>query len=148
MTAGRAHHEIRVLAERHVRALAVDLGGRGDEHELLLLGGVLQHDLGAVHVGLDRVHGVLDDELHPDRRREVEDHVRAIDELGDDPIVENGVDGVLEALPPLEVEDVVDGAGREIVEHQHLVALIEQRLREVSADEARSARNQNSHRES
>ena len=59
----RTQHEIRVLAERHVLALAVHLRRRRDDDELLLLVGVLQHDLGAVDVGFDRVHRLLDDQL-------------------------------------------------------------------------------------
>ena len=111
MAAGRAHHQIGVLAERHVGALAVDLRRRRDEDELLLLCGVPQDHLGAVHVGLDRVHGLLDDQLHAHRGRQVEDHVGAIDELGDDRVVEDGVDRVVEALALLEMGDVVDRSG-------------------------------------
>ena len=84
MAARRAHHEVGVLAERHVGALAVDLGGGGDEHELLLLRGVAQDHLGAVHVGFDRVHRLLDDQLDAYGGGEVKDDIGAIDELGDD----------------------------------------------------------------
>ena len=75
MLAGRAQHQVAVLAERHVRALAVDLGRRGDDDELLLLGGGPQDDLGAVHVGLDGAHRRLDDQLDADRGGQVEDDV-------------------------------------------------------------------------
>ena len=83
----RAQHEIGVLAERHVLALAVHLRRRRDDDELLLLVRVLQHDLGAVHVGLDRVHRLLDDQLHADGGGEVKDDVAAIDELGEQRLV-------------------------------------------------------------
>ena len=75
----RAHHEVGVLAERHGRALAVDLGGREDDDELALLARVRQHDLGAVHVGLDRAHRRFDDELDADGGGQVKDDVGAID---------------------------------------------------------------------
>jgi hypothetical protein len=44
---------------------------------------VFQHDLGAVHVGFDRVHRLLDDQLDADGRGEMKDDVAAVDELGE-----------------------------------------------------------------
>ena len=81
-----------------------------------------------MHVGLDGVHRLFDDQFHADRRREMEHHVAAIDELGEQRLVIDRVDEVFESRPSLEVGDVVDGAGGEIVEDQHLAAAIEQRL--------------------
>jgi hypothetical protein len=66
MSRRRAHHQIGLFVERHLRALAVNLGRRRDEHQLLLLRGVAQDHFGAVHVGFDRVHRPLDDQLHAD----------------------------------------------------------------------------------
>ena len=106
----RAHHEIGILAERHVLALAVHLGRRRDDDQLLLLVRVLQHDFGAVHVGLDRVDRLLDDQLHADRGGEMKDDVAAIDELGQQRLVVDRVDEVLEAGAPLEVRDVLHRA--------------------------------------
>ena len=54
------------------------------KHRLLLLAGVREHDLGAVDVGLDGAHRALDDQLDADRGGQVEDHVGAVDQLGDD----------------------------------------------------------------
>ena len=119
-----AEDEVGVFAERHVGALAVDLGGRGDEHQLLLLVRVLEHDLGAVDVGLDRVHRLLDDQLDADRRGQVEDDVAAVDHLGEQRLVGHRVDGVGEAGRALQMRDVVDRAGRQVVEDQHLVAVV------------------------
>ena len=65
--------------------------------QLLLLVRVPQHDLGAVHVGLDRVHRLFDDLLHADRCGEMEDDVAAVDELGQERLVLDGVDRVAEA---------------------------------------------------
>ena len=69
---------------------------------------MLEHDLGAVHVGLDRVDGLLDDQLHADRGRQVEDDVAAVDELGQQRLVRDRVDGVVEPRLVLQVRDVVD----------------------------------------
>ena len=68
MLVGRAHDQIRVLAERHVAALAVDLGGRKNHDQLVFFGRVLQHDFSAVDVGLDRPHRRFDDQADADRR--------------------------------------------------------------------------------
>jgi hypothetical protein len=62
--------------------------------------GVAQDDLGAVHVGLDGVHRLLHDQLDADGRREMEDHGRAVDQLGDQRLVEDAVDGVVKAGAP------------------------------------------------
>ena len=71
--------------------------------------------------------------------------VGAIDHLRDQRIVEDRVDGVVETRVGLEVGDVVDRAGRQVVERIDLVAAVEQRLGQVRADEARAAGDQNSH---
>ena len=140
-------HEVGVLAERHGGALAVDLGRRGDDDELLLLVRVLEHDLGAVHVGLDRAHRRFDDQLHADGGREVEDDVAAIDELGQQRLVRDRVDRCSRNPgAALEVRDVVDRPGRQVVEDEHLVAAVEQRVGQVRSDEAGAAGEQCFHR--
>ena len=60
--------------------------------QLLLLVRVLQHDLGAVHVGLDRVHRLLDDQLHADGGGKMEDDVAPVDHLGEQRLVGHRVD--------------------------------------------------------
>ena len=142
----RAHHQVGVLAERDVNALAVDLRGGGDEHQLLLLRSMPEDDLGAVHVGLDRVHGLLDDQLDAHRGGEVKDHVGAIDHLGDQGVVEDGIDRVMKAGAALEMGDVVDRAGGEVVEHEHFMPVAQQGLGQVRADKTSATRNQDSHR--
>ena len=83
---------------------------------------VREHDLGAVHVGLDRADRRLDDELHADGGGQVEHDVGAIDELGRQRLVHDRVDHVLEAGTALEVGDVVHRAGRQVVDHHDLMA--------------------------
>ena len=55
------------------------------------------------------------------------------------------VDGVVEPRMRLQVGDVVDRAGRQVVEHVDLVAALEQRLGQVRADEAGAAGDQHTH---
>ena len=107
---------------------------------------MLQDDLGAVHVGLDRVHRLLDDQLDADRGRQVDHDVGAVDELGEQRLVLDAVDRVVEAGLPLEVRDVVDRSGRQVVEDEDLVAALEERLAQVRPDESGSAGNQHTHR--
>ena len=90
---------------------------------------MLEHDFGAVHVGFDRVDRLLDDQLDADRRGEVKDDVAAIDELGEQRLVVDRVDEVLEPGASLQVRDVVDRSGRQVVEDQDLVALRRAALR-------------------
>ena len=71
--------------------------------------------------------------------------VGPIDHLRDQRIVEDGIDRVVKIRVALEVCDVVDRSRRQVVERVHRVAVVEQRLGEVRADEARSAGDQNSH---
>ncbi len=137
--------QIGVFTERHVLALAVDLGGRGDDDQLFLLVRVLQHDLGAVHVGLDGVDRLLDDQFDADRGGEMEHHVAAIDQLRQQRLVGHRVDEVFEPGPPFQMGDVVDRSGGQVVQDLHLVALIEQRFGEMGPDESGPASDQRSH---
>ena len=133
------------FAERHVGALAVDLGRRRDEDQLLLLVRVLQHDLGAMHVGFDRVHRLLDDQLHADGRGQMKDDVAAVDHLGEQRFVGHRVDRVREARCLFEMADVVDGTGGQVVEHRHLVAVAQQSFGEVGSDEPGASGDQSFH---
>ena len=73
-----------VLLQRPLLAVvAVHLGARGDEDALAEVVAVLEHDLRALDVRDHRVHGLFDDQPHADRRRQVVDHVDAVDELAD-----------------------------------------------------------------
>ena len=141
----RAEDQIRGLAERHIRALAVDLGGGRDEDQLLLLVRVLEDDFGAVHVGFDRVHRLLDDQLHADGGREVKHDVAAIDQLREQRFVRDRVDRVGKTRAALEMGDVVDRSGRQVVEHDDLVPIVEQPLGEMRSDETGTAGDERLH---
>src|SRR5260221_7966120 len=72
----------------------------------------------------------------------MKDDVAAIDELGEQRLVFDRVDEILEPGPALEVGDVVDRSGREVVEDQDLVPLRQQRIRQMRSDESGSACNE------
>jgi len=143
---GGTKHQVVVFAEGHARALAVHLGGRSDDHLFALLVGVLEHQLGAVHVGLNGVDWAFHDELDAHGRSEVIDHIRAVDHLRQQVLVLDGIDHVVEAFAWLEVLDVIDAARREIVEDVNLLALAQKFFGKMAADESGATGDQRSNR--
>ena len=131
-------HDIVVLAEELLRSLAVDLRGRCQHDTLALFGRVLEHEFRAVDVRLDRVDRALHNELHTHRGRQVEDHVRAIDQLRQQPLVGDGVDLVVEAVRLLRFVEIADVAGGKVVHGVDLSALVQQGFAQMGANEAGS----------
>ena len=130
----------RVLGERTLLAVvAVDLGGRGDQHALAEAVAVLEHGLGALHVRDERAHRLLDDQAHADRGGEVVDDVALVHELAHDRGREHRVDDQVVVAPVAEMLDVRGRARGEVVEREHLPPVGEEQLREVGADEAGTA---------
>ena len=140
-----AHHEVGVFTEGHSGVLAVHLGRRGDDDHLLLLVGVLQHDFRAVHVRFDRPHRLFDDQAHADGRGEVIHDVAAIDQLGQQRLVFDRVDGVVELGVVPELVDVLDRSRRQVIDGIDLVALRHHRLAQVGANEPHSSGDQYTH---
>ena len=121
--------------------VAVDLRGRGDEHALAEPGAVVEHDLGALEVRDERVHRLLDDQPHADRRRQVVDDVALVHELVDDRRLEHRVDDEVEvAARRIRCSTFRIEPGREVVERVDLPAVVEQPFAEMRADEARRRR--------
>ena len=98
-----------------------------------------------MHVRLDRPHRALDDQLDADRRRQVEDDVALVDQLGDRGGVVHALDRVVEPGMPAQVADVVDAPGREIVEHEDLIAPLQVGVGQVRPDEPRPPRDEHPH---
>src|SRR4051812_92613 len=109
---------------------------------------MLQNDFRSVNVGFDRMNRLLDDQLHADRRRQVDDDVCPIDEFSEDRLVGYRIDGVVEFRIVFEMDDIVDRTGRQVVENEHFVAAIEERLGKMAADESCATRNQHPHQSS
>ena len=142
----RAKHQVGVFAKRHLEALAVHLGRRRDEHQLLFLIRDFENDLGPMDVRLDRVDWLLDDELHTDGRGQVHDDVAPIDQLREHGFVGDRVDRVMETRIALQVDDVLHRSGRQVVEDEDFVAAFEERFRKMASDEARATCDQHTHR--
>jgi hypothetical protein len=122
--------------------VAVDLRGRRDEHALAEPRAVVQHDLGSFEIRDDGVHRLLDDQPRADRGREVEHRVDLVDELVHHRAMQDAVDDEMERGVVAQVLDVLERAGGEIVQDPHLLAVVEEELAEVRADEARTARDE------
>ena len=138
----RSPHHVVVFAEGNLLRLAVHLGGRGDQHALALGLSQLQHDLGAANVGLDGAHRAVHDQAHAHGRRQVIDDVAQVDQFRHQMRVGDAVDVIGELGMDLEVLNVGDGAGGEIVDDVDLVAQIEVPLGKVRADKAGSPGNE------
>ncbi len=72
----------------------------------------------------------------------MDNDVGAVDQLRQDRRVADGIDGVLEPSICLEMLDVVDAAGREIVDDSDLVAAFQISLGQVRSDKPSSPRDQ------
>ncbi len=106
---------------------------------LPFLRAVLEDDLRAVHVGLDRAHRGFDDELDADGGGEMEHDIGAVDELGRERLVHDRVDHVVETRPPLEVGDVVHRPRGQIVDDHDVMASGEQGVGQMGSDESGAA---------
>ena len=78
-----------------------------------------------------RASRLLDDQVDPDRGGQVVDGVAAVNELADDRLRQYRVDDEMKAVALPKMEDIGLGARREVVEREHLVALVEQQLGEM-----------------
>ena len=134
------------LGERDPVVLAVDLGARGEHDPGAVPRGGAEHDLGAHDVGGDGLHRALEDEPHADGGGQVIHEVGSATELLDQGLVRHRALDEAQPGVPEDGLEVLGPAGGEVVEHDHLVPLAEERLDEVRADEAGAARHQNPHR--
>src|SRR5207244_7122791 len=84
-----------------------------------------------------------DHELHAHRGGEMKDHVAGIDQLGEHRLVLDRVDRVVKARVLLQMPDVFNAPGREIVDDEDVVAGREVRVGKVRTDETGTAGNEN-----
>ena len=121
----RAHDQVAVFPKRHLVAQPVDLGGRRDQHFLFLLVRHRQDHFGAADVGLDGAHRTLDDQFDAHGGGKVENDVARVHQLREQRQVLYGIDCVVEPRVLFDVGDVVDAAGGEVVDDEHLVSASE-----------------------
>ena len=97
--------------------------------------GGAEHLLGAHDVGLDRLHRVLDDQLHTHGRRQMDDHVRFGGHAFEHNLIGDAGTGEAKIGVVEKARDVVEGSGREIVDCEHPPAVGQNGAGEVRADE-------------
>jgi len=85
---------------------------------------------------------LFDDQPHAHRSREVINPVAFPDQLINQLFVADIVDVALETGSSLQMLDVAVRSGGEIVDHDHILSLFDQVIRQMRADEARSSRDQ------
>ena len=101
-----------------------------------LLPQLAQQQFGGVDVGFDGVDGALGDQLHADGGRQVIDFVGVGHQPGDQLLVGHGPFAVAEPGMVQDGGQVIDRAGRFVVDDRHPIAAGQQRLDEMAADEA------------
>ena len=89
-----------------------------------------------MHVCLNGLHWAIHDQLDPHRRGEVVHDIGLVHELRKQGNVRGGVDHVGEPRALLQVPHVLDRAGREVVQHGHVVPAPKELFRQVASDEA------------
>ncbi len=92
-----------------------------------------------------RLERAVDDQLHADRGRKVVDRIRTFDLALHDVQVEDGALDKSELRILEKVADVRIAPSRKVVEGGDLVAVADQVIDEVRADEPRPAGDENSH---
>ena len=96
----------------------------------------------AVDVGLDGADGAFDDEFDADSGSEMNDDIGIVDELGKQLTILNVIEVILHAAGRLEMADILDAAGRKVVEQNNMIVTLEESLGEMRADKTGAASNQ------
>src|SRR5439155_1195536 len=138
----RAEDPVRVLVEGDGGVPAVDLRGRAEDHLLRVAERRGEHLLGPVDVHREDLVRIADVVLHADHRRQVIDQIGPGDEALEDVALEHRLTDDPELWIGAEMADL--HVGRR-VEHGHVVAPLEPRLREVRAEKTRAPGDEDPH---
>lgn len=88
-----------------------------------------------MNIGFNRVDRAFDDQLHADRGRQVVNGVAGVHQFGQHRLVGHRVDVVVKLRIVLEVADIVDAAGGEVVDDVNVFAPAQQLFGEMGTDE-------------
>ena len=79
-------------------------------------------------------NGFLGDQGNTDGRRKVINHVDAIDELSDQVLIADGSRDPLQFRMTADFRQIVHGAGRLIVDNNHVISLLEKSFAKMRTD--------------
>ena len=143
---GGAEAEVVIFGGGPADAFPVDLGGGGQTDGEAALGAGGQHPFSAQDVDLEGAEGVSEDPRHADHGGEVEDRVDAVEGSRSDMGVSDVAAEEAETGMVQDGSQVLGPSAAEIVEDGHRVALGQEPLDEVGADEASATSDQDMHR--
>src|SRR5205085_10741810 len=92
-------------------------------------------------------HRSLDDPPDAHRRRPVIDHIALVDQFGHGRVVTNALDRVMKSRTGAQMADIINAAGRQVVEDENLIASPETSVGQVRPDEPRPAGAEHAHQE-
>ena len=133
--------EVVVLAH----GLSVNLGRRGHQDARVVGVGQLQDVLGPAHVRPNGLDGGFHNALHPHGSRKVHHPIARRDALFQQVPVENVALRKREPVVVGPLVHVLDSTGGEVVEHVHVMAVFDEAVCQVAANEAGATRDEVTH---
>ena len=125
--------------------LAVDLTGRGDEYLATVLVTLLQDDVTSPDICLKALQGSLHDQVDADRSCKMKYAINAANSIVDHVAVQNRPKNELDIRVACEVTNVLVAAGGQIIQDEHFVAIGDEFIHQVRADEPGTAGDERSH---
>ena len=137
---GRSVDATGIFLERlHHAVVAVHLGCRREQHALAEAVRVLEDDVRPPHVRAEGAHRLLDDEPNSYRGREVVDDIAPVNELVDHGRRQDRVDDEVEIGALAKVRDILERAGRQVIEYIDFAPAEEKGLTQVGTDKPSSS---------
>src|SRR6202162_463685 len=132
---GRAQGAIIVLVHRNAVRLAIDLARAGYNDLAPMTRACRKDVLGSSAVDEQRSERICEDVRHPHGGGEMEDAIMRFDQTSDGLLIQNRVLYQANRVVVCMLGEVGTIPGGEIVEHSHRVALLDEPVDKVAADE-------------
>ncbi len=142
---GRPHDAVVIFAERHLRALAVDLARRCHENPPPITAAGIKDSGRAADDCLNGLDRFVDDQLHAHGARQVIDRIALADRPIDHGRIQHRVDNHVEIGVSVQVLHVFEPTRGQVVQDRNLMPFLEQQITQMRADETASTCYQNFH---